>query len=243
MLGVSGRTGRRRRWNWVAVAVLVTAATACEPVMPEGIGTPVADPMPESYPASYLTTERNDRYDWTGGSGTMAVSAPSTNTGGNTRGVFVPAGIPATRDHESCASWQGGHGRIIQQGVALRVRDESGGTRAITVTKNIYYGATWIFNVHTWEPGGVFRPVGSRDFSAVMAPEPWHLCARVVGDKVEVKLWTGADPVPAWGDKHHTGVVQLPRGWVYAGRPGGYAGHLEQGDMIRYTNLATSTYP
>lgn len=251
MITDARRGAHRCRWG-TALIVVVVALSACEPAMPDGIGAPVEGPVPAPrFAMSYLTRDGSDRFDLNGGTGTMVASAPSSNQRGNTRALVVSEQTPASFDQESCAAWTDVQGSFVQQGVALRVRQESGGPRAITVTRNIFGGAGWIFNVHVWAPGRGFEMIGQEDLRDVVGspsegghrPFPWHICARAVGDRVEFKVWTGTEPTPAWGNARHGGVYQLPVGWVYAGRPGGYVGHLPPDGSASSARLRTADYP
>lgn len=190
-----------------------------------------------------LTPDGGDRYVIERRGAEVHAAAP--NTRGNYRTAFWPEGSPSVTDGQSCATWvaqsETGH---VQQGAALRIStDAAGVTRAITVTKNVMYGATWTFNVHVWDTSRE-RPgtqVGAVDMGAVVGgrPLPWHLCARTTGATLEMKVWTGTDPEPRWGDGSHGAVVTLPEGWVYPGRAGWYVGHLPPGGFADFSNLRT----
>ena len=73
--------------------------------------------------------------------------------------------------------------------------------RAITVTKNVFYGAKWLFNFHVWDATGgtifahfdltsVFDPNGT------LVPLPWHLCARTLRGQLEFKAWPSSETEP-----------------------------------------------
>ena len=121
-----------------------------------------------------------------------------------------------------------------------------GTTRAITVTKNIYMGGTWIFNAHLWDTAKAesFFEIGWVDLSSVFGvPDhvsglPWSLCARVVGDRLTFVAWPGVGTRPAWGDGRYGRSVVLPPGWTYPGAAGWYIGHLKTGGSTTFTNLA-----
>jgi hypothetical protein len=180
----------------------------------------------------------------------VTVTAPATNTSEEGRGVFWPAGQTPLLDGESCARWNGetpsyptDPGALpVQEGAALRVRTNRDGSRdAITVTKNIWLGAIWIFNEHTWDTNQkppVFTPIGQVDLQSTFDPSgdvtkpsplPWDLCAKVVGSTLSFVAWLDNSPRPAYGDRTHGGSVQVPSAYVYPGQVGWYIGHLHPG--------------
>ena len=118
----------------------------------------------------------------------MQVAALDTNTSANLRSAFWPADSPLVTDAQTCATWASQSLSTAQQGAALRVATVDGSTRAVTVTKNIFYGATWLFNVHTWDTSATpaFHPVGGVLLKSelwpddVESPLPWHeaICQR-----------------------------------------------------------------
>jgi hypothetical protein len=228
------RRGWRARGRGLAGAVALAAAlAACN----------VIQPLDPSLEAGFLTTDRNDDYGITVVNGDAVSSAPTTNEGGNTRIAFWPAGETQTLDQQSCMSWvEDDH--FSQQGVSLRAKSVSGRTTAITVTKNIWFLGYWIYNVHVMDSGNTEQPftqIASFNLSGAVirdgqqAPGPWRLCARVVGDAVEVKVWAADEAEPAWMDGVHGGGVMLPAGWDTTGAPGWYVGHLRPGVSTTYT--------
>ena len=127
----------------------------------------------------------------------MDALALPTNTGGNLRSLFWPDKAPVVADSQTCALWTSQSDGLVQQGAALRIRQSNTGrVRAITVTKNIFLGASWIFNFHTWDTArpGVFEPFGEpKKIPALVgtgapAPLPWQFCARIVGQVIEFKV-------------------------------------------------------
>ena len=195
-----------------------------------------------------LTRDGNDQY-LVDRSGTGAtVTAPATNTGDNTRIVFFPQRGASTTDGVACATWVAESTWSAQEGVALRIATDGGRTRAITVTKNVFAGATWIFNVHVWDTGALpqFTQVGSVDLGAVLSrdgwplPLPWRLCARTDGATVELKAWRVGEGEPAWGDRRHSGAVRVDPQWVYAGEGGWYVGHVPPGGTVELAGLGVS---
>ncbi len=235
---------RRVRGGLVALVALVVLA-GCQPSR-----LPLFTANSSStYGAGYVTQDRVDRFAIsTTGTGIHA-QALATNVDGNTRMLIWPKGVDAVVDGESCAVWTG-RSAGAQQGAALRVTRAGSRIRAVTVTQNVYYGAGWIFNVHTWDTaypdrdGNPFRFRGRIEFDWGFAsrPFPWHVCARVIGDEVELKSWTTREREPAWGDRDHSGRVTLPPGWRQRGQVGWYVGHLEPREHADYAELSTWTY-
>ncbi len=201
----------------------------------------------------YVSRDGNDTYALKLRPGSVRVSAPATNRGtsegSDTRAVLWPPATPATRNHQTCATWSDADGNWDQQGLALRVRLDDDRLRTIVVAKNIYYGAAWQLNVYTWDSardpyfvvhgsvwlGGAFGEGGAP------RPLPWMVCARVDGRTVRVKGWAGEEAEPAWNDPVHSGSVLVPMTWVYPGKAGWYAGHIEPGDSLAMDNLETLT--
>lgn len=218
-----------------AVALAIAVAGACN----------LIDPLDPSLEAGFLTTDGYDDYGITVVDGDAISSAPTTNDGGNTRIAFWPAGAPQTGDHQSCTSWTEDDHRT-QQGIALRSRSDAGRTTAITVTKNVWFGAYWIYNVHVMDSGNSDTPfikIASFDVAGalfrpggVVAPGPWRLCARTVGDTVSVKVWASDEAEPEWMDGVHGGGVLLPAGWDEPGAAGWYVGHLRPGASTTYVD-------
>jgi hypothetical protein len=190
-------------------------------------------------------------------------TAPMTNTGGNLREFIWPASTPDVMDSQTCAVWSKESEGFIQEGAALRINrafDDEGNvtrTRGITVTKNIWYAASWVFNVHVWDtsrPGNPYTQIAGFDMSEVMGkmyhdengnlqsnlkPFPWRFCARVVGDRLTFKVWTNPWVTPAWDDPKHTRTVTIPTEWVEPGKTGWYIGHVRPGQSAEYQLLHT----
>ena len=199
----------------------------------------------------YLTRDGTDTYELRQRPGAVRVSAPATNDGhpqgSDTRALLWPTHVDPSIDQQSCASWTDA-GPRAQQGLALRVRADRDRLRSIVVAKNTVWGAEWQLNVYTWdtslpEPLEIHGSVSLRDtlaFGDRPVPLPWTVCARTERTMVWVKAWRSGDPEPAWSDPDHAGAVTVGEGWVYAGRPGWYAGHIEPGDSVGMHGLSTS---
>ena len=183
-----------------------------------------------------MTRDGADTTTWNlrGADSAMATSPP-TNTFADTRLMFTRTADPPRQDDEACASFHDDHA-MIQEGIALRVRAGAHGTRALTVTKNIFLLAHWGFNVHGWSSGTPqpYVHLGSADMSHVVGRtqqgnRTWSLCARAMGRTVSIKLWRPADgPEPAWNDRSVRHVT-VPASEVAVGRSGWYVGHVPAG--------------
>lgn len=242
-------TARRVRFGIVlsAVALLATACQRTEVVLYDASKTP-------NLAFHYITRDGSDRYDLKVGTGALRVSAPRTNQatpeGSATRIVIWPPATKLVTDQQSCATWKDDQGKWAQEGIALRVRIDGSRFRAIVVAKNIVYGANWQMNVYTWDSGRspYFSTHGAvslrTPFASGSTPRslPWKVCARVVGRTVTVKGWRPDESEPGWSNPQHTGSVTLPQQWVFAGKAGWYAGHIEPGGTMGMGGLRTSTW-
>ncbi len=234
---------RGRRGRLLVGLVLSLVLTACQEreLTYDEVST-------SSMHTKVLTPDAFDHYEFSSRPGGMSVTAPATNTSGNLRMAFWPAQGPSVVDSESCATWASESGGLAQQGVALRMRIyASGRTRLLTVTRNVWRGGSWIFNFHTWDSAqqppytllgsvsldGLLRPGGQ------LAPLPWHVCGRAVGNRLDVKVWLDGQAEPGYADRSHGGGVALPAGWAYPGKAGWYIGHLQPGASARFERLAT----
>jgi hypothetical protein len=195
-----------------------------------------------------VTHEHSDSYTISYQAASATVSADTGNTGGNSRDVFwrEPANL---LNAQSCATWTSDSDPfgIGQQGAALRIRTTGGRVRAVTVTKNIWGGAAWVFNLHTWDSKAVPNSVqiGQVDLSAtfhrngVIAPLPWHLCAKAVGNTLSFIAWPSGEPIPTYGDPTHGGSATIPAGWDVAGKAGWYAGHVHPGALMGFSDMTS----
>jgi hypothetical protein len=181
----------------------------------------------------------------------VLATAPSSNTGSNSRWVFHDPTAPIAEDEGACATVTHS-GLPVQEGIALRVTNEpSGRTRAITVTKNVWGDASWIYNVHVWDTADStpLRQLGAFDMSAALqrrsgvATSVPRLCARVVGDRVELKVWPATEVEPPWDDPVSTRSLEVDPEWVRAGAAGWYIGHVPPGGWAELTRMTTWVEP
>jgi hypothetical protein len=195
-----------------------------------------------------LTPDGADSYTFSAdGNGVVTAAAPASNHGSNLRKVLWIKETAKSLNASSCATWRSETTSAIQQGAALRIVKGDGYTRAVTVSKNIYFGATWIINLHVWDSrkNPAFRQIGQFDLSQTLrpngtpAPLPWRLCARALGSTLEFKVWRlGVEPEPAWDDVNHGGKATIPAKWVEPGKAGLYVGHIPAGGSATYSHVA-----
>ena len=232
------RPRRGHRIGALCIALFVLGA--CRQAV---VTYPSTDPRPAD--TTVLTPDGTDAYTYASSTGSMHVAALDTNTSGNLRSAFWPADAPLVTDSQTCATWASQSNVFTQQGAAFRIAQANGSTRAITVTKNVFYGATWIFNVHTWDTTATpaYQVVGSILLKSELWPDgtesalPWHVCARTIGTSLDLKVWRGNETEPAWGNSVHGGSVTLPDSAVYPGVSGWYIGHLLGGGQAEFTDL------
>ncbi|WP_151082696.1 hypothetical protein [Nocardioides cynanchi] len=198
---------------------------------------------------AYLTRDGSDAFIVVKDGPVLTAAAPETNTGGNTRAVVWPSRSVVARDAQTCATWSSESDDFIQEGLALRIRHHDGVTTAITVTKNIYYGAHWMFNVHAWDSSSAspFTQLGQWDLSPVILdhggqyqPMPWRVCFRAVGSTVGMKIWWPAQmSEPSWSDPDYARTMTIPAEYTWRGHAGWYVGHLRPGLGTSYDGLRT----
>lgn len=207
----------------------------------------VAAPASAGLASASLTAESDDVYGLSLRSGNRAVAtAPIANVGGNTRIEFTRPADGTGIDLMSCATWTSDSNWRNQEGAALRVHPVAGGVKAITITKNIWFSANWIFNVHVWDSSRspVATQIASFDLAATFFPNsqlrpfPWTLCAKVVGNSVSFVVWPSTEVQPSWDDPTHGGSVTLPAGFSDPGAAGWYIGHLEAGNRADFSGLS-----
>lgn len=239
----------RRRWSLqvvVAFALVLAACnkTAIQTYFPTSTG-PGANTV--------LTPDQTDSYTFSPSTGALSATALDTNTGGNLRAAFWPSDGPNVAEQQTCATWSSASSNYIQQGAALRIAQSGGVTRAVTVTKNIFFGAVWIFNFHVFDTSKspAFSQFGSVNLQPEFDPSgdptrpaalPWHLCARILNGSVDMKAWLEGEAEPLWGDTVHGGSAALPSAAPASGQAGWYIGHLQPSQNAQFTALAAWKY-
>jgi hypothetical protein len=210
----------------------------------------IVAPIDSSLSAGVLTHDPGDKFSLTiGSTGKIKAAAYATNTGANTRVAWWRIADPALADEESCATWKAQTQNIDQEGAALRLEPVTGGYKLITVTKNVYLGNEWVFNVHVWDTSNTVTPytlIAQFKLKSVFKASsgqplalPWSICAKAVGTTVSFIVWPSSQTPPTWGDPAYGGSVTLPSGYDYAGEAGWYFGHLQPGDHIAYSGIGT----
>ncbi len=234
----------------VAAVFASPAVIANPPVSPQQPTLPpAAAQRSPSVNGRLLTSDGGDYFIAERSDASLSVRAAPTNSSGNTREVWWPVEEAATVDQQVCVTWASETGGLSQEGIVLRARPTPDGTfRAVTVTKNVWFGGVWYLNVHAWDTGqqppfqlirtidmsGVLRPGG------VVAPLPWRVCARARGSELDVKAWLPTEAEPSWGDSTHGGSATLPGDQVASGMAGWYTGHIPPGGSELFTDFTSS---
>jgi hypothetical protein len=185
--------------------------------------------------------------------GDVHMGAQPGNTGGNLRKIFWPQGAGSYLDSESCATWVSSPAETVQEGLALRVVTTPTSTRALTVTKGVWGGINWVFNVHTWDTTRAqpYEQVAQFDMVNVMFQnngslrnKPWRACARVTGETLQFKIWFPFEgqSEPDWTDPVYARTATVPAAWSQPGKTGWYVGHLAPGQSAKYNGLTTYLY-
>jgi hypothetical protein len=233
-----------------AVSAAVLAALLVAPA-PADAQLPAADGAAHSPFVREVLTPDGPRQRLRVHDGRVAVTAGAwAYPDHNRREVFHRRGATASRAQTTCATWVHRSAPDVQEGLAVRIRDDRGRIRAVTLTKNVEFGYYWVFNVLTWDTareGDPWRAVGQFDMSAVVSPSgtrlaslPWRVCLRVAGRDLAFKVWLpGRGTEPTWQDPLAARHTRLPAAFVAAGVPGWYVGHLSDHGRVAYEHLTT----
>lgn len=196
-----------------------------------------------------ITSDRGDDYVWQEDDGAIVVTPEEGNENRNLRQVLARSGW-TSEDQEACATWDGPIDQAAQPGIALRIREDDGRVRAITVSNNVWSAARFQWNVHLADsssdrpmtPGGRGQLPHFASSLADLTPPPWRMCARVEGKQLTAKIWGPADEdgEPAWDDPDSTFRIEVPSAWVYEGEAGIYQGHLEPDERATFTDIETT---
>ncbi len=240
------RSDRRRGASIPLLSMVAVAAVIAPPVLTQTY--PVAGTAGVARDG-VLTPDGSDSYTYEGSLGAVEARALASDNSVNLRTLFWPVkrlgGLP--NNQQSCATFSSASSWMAQQGVALRIRRTPvGGVTGITVTKNIWFGATWIFNVHAWDGTPTLHPLASFNLESVFLdpdgaprPFPWTLCARIIGAQITVKGWLTGSAEPEWGDENFGGTSTLAVDPAVRGLAGWYIGHLPPGGSAEFTDLRT----
>ena len=215
-----------------ALSVLLSTGCSSDPARPRTLVTAVITPV------------GHDTYSVVAFGEGAILTAPPTNVDSNLRKVFWDSNAPDLVDSYSCATWASASDTSVQQGVALRISANEAATRAILITKNVFLGGVWVFNIQVWDTGrgglSILQNVDLRatfDADDVLAPLPWHICGRAAGAVAEFKAWPDSVAEPSWGDARYGGSAELPADWLSPGKAGWYIGHVPPGGAVTYTGL------
>ena len=195
---------------------------------------------PQARLSDSVATPDGTAYTYSQANGTVVVTAAGT-TGGNNREFFWNSNGITEENTEACATFSGNEDAIYDQpGIAVRIANN--GNEAVTVTENVWGGIRNVFNFHTWNMAtpGVYTLFAQVTISALpMAPATWplHMCTRITGTKIEIVVWTERMTQPAWGDPTWGGQATLPPSVPEAGQTGFYAGHVEPGTSMTFSDL------
>jgi hypothetical protein len=198
-----------------------------------------------------ISSVGHDTYAMTYVRSALQVNAAPTNTDHNNRALFWPAAQHTSRDGEVCAQWKTEDHATqivpnIQEGLAFRVRNNADGSLdAITLTRNVWFDASWHFNVNLWHVVDTSRPGLTNMLGADLRSQfgnfpnlPWGICGKVMGRTLTFVVWrAGREAKPAYGSKTNGGTVTLPTNYVYRGNFGWYAGHLAKGQSVDFDEL------
>jgi hypothetical protein len=195
---------------------------------------------PQARFSDSAATPDGTAYTYSEANGTVSVTSAAT-TGANNREFFWGSQGITEADTEACATFTGNESATYYQpGIALRITNSS--NQAVTVTENVWEGIRNVFNFHTWNMAtpGVYALFAQRTISALpVAPATWplHMCARITGTTMQFVVWTQAMTQPAWDNPTWGGQATLPASAPAAGRAGFYAGHVEPGTSMTYSDL------
>lgn len=220
------------RRRLIPLAVVLALAASCY------YGDPGATADPDTtWGLIGLTGDGTDTINVHGDLSHVDITAPASNKGGNTRIGWIVDGVDTTVN-ETCATFDSHTGDAAQPGLVVHFD----GGHAYTATQNIW-GTRQQINVHLWDlaiPTGApgrftlvyhFTPPGIGDGTVW----PLRMCARAVGPFMDVKMWPTGQREPGYGDPEFSGGLLI--GAPQAGRAGWYAGHVEPGGHMGYSDL------
>ena len=127
----------RKRKVIVVVTALLLVAAACDKVRVQTYGPTNTS----SSNQAVLTPDGPSSYRFVTAPANTAAAVDRPGRRQRPPGLLAGAN-PVLPDTESCAVWGGQTGDYVQQGAALRIRQEGSRVRAITVTKNVFFNAT-----------------------------------------------------------------------------------------------------
>jgi hypothetical protein len=198
---------------------------------------------------AFLTPDGHDLYAISKSAGVVTMRALSSNRDANHREAYWPVNEPDLTDSEVCATWSTASSNKAHEGLAFRVIGEPGRTRAVTVTKNVFFAYYATINVGVWDTDSrkTDAPIAAYDMKAVLEdpstnalkPFPWRICARVQGKTLTFKIWLPTrEREPSWTNPVHARTTHgIPAGHLAAGKTGWYIGHIPPGGRVQYSGL------
>jgi hypothetical protein len=175
--------------------------------------------------------------------GALTVTARQ-GTSGNEREFFWRSDAKPVVNSTACAEWVSGDGNA-QQGLVFRVVQDDGVVRAISVTRNVYASAQWVFNFHEWDTSQspAFTLLGHMSLTAFLAgaaPYPLSICGRVTGSLLQFVVWRPGTAQPPWSTTTYGGHATVPSGYDGAGVTGWFVGHVPEGTAASFSGLAVN---
>lgn len=121
--------------------------------------------------------------------------------------------------------------------------------RCLAVMPVIVFGAHWGFQLVNWDNGAYAGNTGNpADLSGYLKPGgseaalPWWFKSRKYGRQLDIAVWKGSDPEPAYGTVGQSASWNLddhPANQA-PGAHGLYLGHLAAGDYVEFDDLAVN---
>ena len=212
---IAARTDRRARLLVAAFAgVLLWALTACQ-----------AQLTPDGKPYK-IVVSGNRLY------------VTNTLSGNNNREALWSSTTATASDSQECARWVSGVG-LSQNGLAFRIRSDSGGWDAVVLERNIWMRAFWMFKVIYFHSGSGQKSLfdvapqdadlsGYLGKSTVSDVYPLRVCAQITGNVLRFAVAKGADPMVPLGTAGRGAVLTLapPSTMRQPGETGTYVGHI-----------------
>ena len=177
----------------------------------------------------------------------------NVSSGGNNREFLWASSQKNEADSTYCARWVSGQG-LAQNGVAFRIRSDSGGWDAAVLERNIYLREFWVSVViyfHSGRNFGTALEVGPAvDLGAYLgrsmaaAVYPLRICAQLTGTTLRFAVAKGADPMPPLGTSGRGATFALNRSQIPAsGATGTYIAHLPRGTSAVVDDVSIDGIP
>lgn len=169
----------------------------------------------EPWQAAYLTQDPDDTYSIDNPDGmadSIIFAANPANTDTNTRAI---ATVPGT---SVCATTTTPN-PVIQPGLSF-----VGPEGTITLTRNVWFAAAWLWNVNFWPGGGQLSNIGQWDASQIPI-SPIRVCGRYLNGTVQIR----------WNEGEWSQPIAVPLTSVT--RTGVYGGHIPAGGSITFTAI------